>query len=388
VRSPAQNFGRMGGQPPKRPAPLYLDFSSASPGPATGLLGPLSFARASAANAQSGAAVMLVDGVSGTSIGTNVPRIVNFGTGAGLIVEKPAANLVALPRAFGSWPSAGAGVTTYTNNAVAGPDGQSFADRLQVASNAYARYQTIAVGAPPQWTTGSLWMRGAAGGEPYQMDIFHGVGNFDVAGTLLATWARYAWTQNMAGTGGFVPGDGRFEGNAGFPQALDFYADMGQAEASPYATTWAASTRAGERLYHPTGSALVRGGKLTIDITFIPEYASSVITAAKRLWTDAADATTYLEIDPASLKLKASVVGSAVLLGTAIPAWSAFDTLRIQAVVGNGAPSGFAVLNGGAQQSLGTGSAHAAIALAGALDIACSGTSSQLDAAIKRLRFL
>ena len=358
-----------------------VDFRTVTDGALSSLPGGLSFARASSATVTTGPSTVITSGIT-----SNVARVGKRGsdsTTRGLLFEGARTNLLAPNgRAVNSLASAGSGATI-TANDIAGPDGSVSADRVQLTSGGYSRYQTFSLTTGAKYTV-SIWFKGSG---PFQTNTF-GVAAHANVGTLSSSWTcvSYTFTQDST-SGGFIPLDTRNNGvGSGWPQAIDAWVDLMQIEAGAYETSYFNGARAGERLYLASRAPLLRGGRLRLRVRSLMRFASADMKRARRLWT--IDANNYVEVDT-SRNVVAVVGGSSVTLPTAIPSWSVSDVLDLRVDVGNGAPRGSASINDGAATSLGTGAgSHSAIAASGGIDLLCSSTSSQWEGWIQVMQAL
>lgn len=368
-------------------APLDVDFTALAAGYATSLPW-VALARASADATVRDSATTVV-----TSIGANAARIGQTGGAGtrGLLLEGPlgvAYSARGAAMVGADWTTGSVGNTLTIIQA--GPDGRSLAALVHVPSGGYSRsYAFPSAMAGTTWTL-CAWMRGGSV-STWQAGM---ASPSTYAGGVLGTaWApQVVHGSGVTLTGGSIqPVDGRDQRASGGIAAgqRDVYLDLLQVEALPYATSWAAS-RAADVLTASASQTVIRRGTVTLDVTFLPLFASSDIGARggnRRLWeTTLGD---YAELDGATREVRVSIGGQVVVLSDAIAsnAWSALDTVRLRVVAGQGAPSGWYAVNGGAQVSLGTGSAQGPVGLAGGVYLLCGSTpGAELEGYVQTIR--
>ncbi len=354
---------------------LAVTWTAQTPGGAATLPSGGAFTRASTGNVPNGAAVV-------TGLAIDVPRAASMGGLTGLLFEGATTNLLTGPRtAWDSvtWTGApvGGGATTQ-DNAVAGPDGVAPTAHHVVPSAGTSRYKTSSTlyTAGVAHTVSAYLKQNTA--AAWDMNLSDAAGH-NAGGTLGGGWERHALTITPSGTSGaFVPADGRNGSTTGGIAAgsRNYNSDMHQLERRAHATSWHATTRAGERLTLP-GSAIIRGGRLRLRIAVYMPYASTAQDTSMRVWT--LDAHNYVEIDLTTKRLRVVVGGVAVLLAGAL-AWAAGDTLTIRLDAGNGMTSGWWAVGAGARSSLSSATSLPFLSAEGAaVDIGSAGTTKQLE---------
>lgn len=359
-------------------ASWVADFTALSLGALSALPSGLSLSRASSATVQTSASTVVTAG-----IGVDVARVGDDGSGAGLVLEEARTNLQTASRAEVGGAGWNVASGTVTANFAAGPDGSNVATRSQVTAGKYSQYWDSSARTGAHCC--SVWARGTSAPQTLHGDI--GLPNsFTLAGAATTSWARFTNVLVLAAQQMQLA-------CVNNPTAtLDCLSDLWQCEAGAFpteaiVTTGATATRAGERLYHATSSALVRAGRLGLEVKIRPKGSSASYSANMRLWT--IDANNYAEIDKTTRVLTVVVAGASFSFPTALPAWAAGDTLEIWLEAGGGAFASRAAarVNGGATVQLGlSSSAAGTIPATGAIDLLCNGTAAQFSARVQTLR--
>jgi hypothetical protein len=354
------------------------DFTGLTPGAVSSLPSGLSFSRASAATVQIGTSTVVTSGIT-----TDVARAGRAldADSVGLVVEPSRTNLVLQSRTL-NHANAGSG-DTYTTGQTS-PDGSTNALRAQINSSGFSRYQLDA-GITGTFSM-SVWYAKGPGSGVYHNSFSTTAGASGFAfGTASASWGRVAIpaiafaAQNRYA----LPMDGQNESALGGPgaAALDALVDMHQIEAGKWvsefvSTSGATATRAGERLFVATGASVVSSGRVLMHLRAQLKHTPANADTAMRLWTDHADATTYVEIATTGV-LTASVGGSTNT--TNALSWAANDTVDIFVAAGGGIATIVKYrVNGGATTTCTiTGSALGTIAPSGAIDLLCDASTAK-----------
>lgn len=348
-----------------------FDFTSLTAGAVASLPGGLSFSRASAATVQAGTSSVVTSGIT-----TDVPRAGRRldSDSIGLVIEETRTNWVKDARnpTTANWT---AGTGAAPSSGFTGPDGSANAYRHNIASGTLSRYVHLTLLSGT--TTASIWLTRGSVGATYQIA---GIGT-PLFGTAPSVWTRYAASTTGA-TLDFIVCDGRdLSGSGGTTAgARDDLIDCVQEETGAFATEFintsgATATRQGERLWLPSATSVVSAGRLTLEINFKAKSAPSQFGAAARLWTSGAD---YAEISSAGT-LTVSIGGST---NTCAINWAQYDSVDIFVAAGGSTATTVSYrTNGGAKTSPAiTGAALGNVSTAGALDLLCNGTASQLNA--------
>lgn len=367
-----------------------FDFSAVTPGAYAALTTDtgLILTRASVGSIQTAAATMVLD------VAVDTARIRSNGTITGLLLEGARTNVVLYSRDMSNaaW-TAGSGVTS-TYNTAAGTDGAVLADRQQVNSSGYSRYQFISSLTAGTYV-GNVWYKegSAAGGYQYQLD--DNVGNvIAVGGTATSTWTRLSLNATVAGTTlTYVPADGRNRAANGGVVAgardviLDFHQiERGKYPTSSIVTAGATGTRAGERLRYDTPAAFISNGRLSMHLTMYPLGAWNEYEATYRLWT--IDANNYAEVVHTNRTITVCIGGVVTSFIGAIQIWGRLDKVEIWMSVGGGTNSVIASqLNDGGGSSLALpGTAQGTVSPgANPIDILSNGTSSQFACILSKI---
>ncbi|MDP3277987.1 MAG: hypothetical protein Q8Q09_22570, partial [Deltaproteobacteria bacterium] len=213
-----------------------------------------------------------------SAIASNTARIGDDGLGhRGLVLEEARTNLVAHARSVtaATW-TAGLSASASENVAV-GPDGQSLADRVTVASAGYSRY--VSIGNLQGNYVASAWQAAAGTGTTFHLRNQENAAGSVVYGTLGAAFGRrevrHLYTN---GWSYLVAADGRDTVSLGGTAAAarDVFTDFHQLEAGRFATeaivtTGSTATRAGEQLQASSTALWIDQGRLSIELRVQPK---------------------------------------------------------------------------------------------------------------------
>ncbi len=369
------------------------DFSAQSAGAGSVASFGLTFARASSGHSvQSGdTSVVLVSGNDSPRYGRRASA-----DPMGLVVEPERTTLIVNSRQVtgSGWTP---GLTAATADYAAGLDGTTVADRVQANSGGYGPYAVITLATATKYIA-SAWLRGTTAGGIFQLR-FSATGGTTVIAAASGTDSVpvYRRVEVRLDTGNSTGGqlhtsdgaDRAVDGGIA-AGARDAVIDLIQVELGRYATeamvtTGTGATRAGERLYHPTGSALLVSGRLSLAFTVQPKGSSLDYAGSNpRLWT--VDANNYCEID-ATTRLARVVVGGAAYVAPVPLTWAANDVVDVFVRAGNGVPYAAYRVNGGASTLLSTDSpsSQGSLSIPGALDLLCNGTAQQFGAWTRKI---
>ena len=238
---------------------------------------------------------------------------------------------------------------------------------------------------------GSCWKRSVSGSVTMQTTL-GGASVNAVVDSLTTSWQRRAVAHVEASASWtMLPTDGHdWSAQGGVAAgARDEVVDCVQTELGLYATEYIHTTagsaaRSGERLYHPSGAALLAGGQLRLEVALQPKGARADYPAVVYLWF--VDASNYARIDPTTGVLTVAIGGATNT--TSALTWAAADLLELWVAAGGGAATvvKFRVNGGAVTTCTITGSALGALAVPGALDLLCSGTGNQFTAWVRALR--
>jgi hypothetical protein len=367
---------------------LAADFSTLSAGSNASLPGGLSFARADSSTC---ATVQTGTSTVSSTIAANLAR-----GGRALdadpiaLVIEPARTNVAINSHQGSLSGWNAGTATRTTGQT-GPDGSSNAVRFTATSGQFSHFLQ------PSGSNGSYtfseWVIQATGGALSQ--FVGGVNGISsptldqvAVSTVGATWQRVSATpvhSHSTSVLVIVPADGR-NWSTSPPSGIgagarDVIVDYVQAEIGLWASEGivsgaSATTRAGDRLYHATGTVIVPHGRIAMHFVTQFKHSPANADAAFRLFTDHGDATTYAEVSTGGV-LTLSIGG--VTNTTAAMSWAAGDVVEMWVSTGGGRGTvvQYAV-NGGAVTTLTiTGSSLGTWTPAGAIDLFCDASSAK-----------
>lgn len=282
-----------------------------------------------------------------------------------------------------------AGTASPTVNHAAGPDGLVRACRTQPGASGYSNYHnaTSFPGLTNKPIIISSWFRGTSGSCTLQS---YGPTVYWAGSALTTTWKRFS--NAVANGGGFPqynPAD--FSGGPLVGQgAIDFLADLHQAEEGKFATeviitTSATATRAAERLFHPAGASLVNAGRLGLELKFIPKGAAGDYGADYAIWY--VDANNKAIVDKTTKQLTVTIGGATFTTTTAL-AWAAGDTVELWVEAGGGTLNTVVKsrVNGGSVTTHGTsGAAQGTLSVGSSLDLMCQGAGNVLTAWIQEI---
>jgi hypothetical protein len=382
TRARDRSRGKGGGSSPYLAA---IDFTTLAAGAVSSLPGGLSFSRASSATVQTGTSTVVTSG-----IGVDVARAGRAADAdaIGFVIEPTRTNSAPHRDQATGWTTAGATAPQAGTNV--GPDGTNIAKRWVIGSGAFG-YYTVALPSTGVTYTASAWSKSVAAGLQQIAAYVNAdasppanrVGKNSAANTSFARLVTAASPSHAGGAGGMVLSDGRDLSAVGGTTAgaRDHIVDMPQIEAGKWAgeyipTAGASATRAGERLYLATGSAVVSAGRLSLHFRAQLKHTPANADSAMRLWTDHADATTYVEIATSGV-MTVSVGGNTNT--TAALAWAANDIVDIFVAAGGGIATVVRYrVNGGATSSPAVaGSALGTIAPSGAINLLCDASAAK-----------
>jgi len=354
------------------------DYSTLPLGAAGTLPSGLLFARALNAASTSETVQTSDSTVVTTGLTADVPRCgqrtADVST-RGLVLEHEATNLCTSPRNLAAAWATQFGTTTVTTNHLAGPDGSSVADRVQVnASSSGIFYNSVSMG----WF--AIWVRHTSGSGTYSGGI---TTNANLEQTVDTTWRRLSQISAADQTTLYII-ERAYAGAALTPTSQDTARDVcidlvqiggggtgnqGRFPTECVLTNGSAIERKGERLYHPTIATLLDGGRLSLLSDVIPKGAATGYGEAMRVWHK--DASNYAEISHTTRRLNVVIGGSSWNPATAL-SWAANDNVELWIEAGGGSMNSFAKyrVNGGSVVDLGnSGSPHAAIATGTAINL-------------------
>lgn len=371
---------------------LSVDWNtSTAAGTSATLPGWLSFTRASAERYAPVSAAAL----AASTFGTDVPVIGQLAGAAtrGLLVEPAAVNMFASPTNLTNVAWSGTGTVTA---GVTGPDGNASAYHLVTGAGQNGLFQDLGNNTNFLNFQVSAYLKSGLSTTLVAV-IYPDLIYFGGSNTLTTSWARYTFSNNAQGqstndvifsrtvTAGLTP-------PPGINDPEDCYIAFPQAEAGPWPTTFTRTPRAGERPYNFAASAVVFGGTLEIEVGFSSFWGTAQLGQVgdgnKRICT--LDGNTFVEIDGVHRQIRATVGGTPVVFPVVL-VWNQFDQIVIHIRIGNGFPSGWYSVNGGARISLGAAGALHPYLLTedAAIDFFCDNTtgtaSLQLCATIQYL---
>lgn len=292
--------------------------------------------------------------------GVDVPRILSDGA---ILIEGSRTNLVVNGRDFtaASWDSKSG--HTVTANAVAGPDGLTLADRVQLASGGFIG---DTIGNLADFAVASVYLRaGPTHVDPARQFFGAGTPNPTVisAHNLTAQMTRYMTGELNPTTGAtdfyypLVGSDTSAYPNGGAAKAQDAYADLAQVEgaarfaSSPIRTSGAAGTRAAESATVPEASysAALRSSGFVVDVwpEWIPGAAPGTFQSILRL-----DDNNRVYVSSAGAF---SVVRGGVTTTLPALAWASHQKITITVVWGAGGSFAASADGGGSETAAITG---------------------------------
>jgi hypothetical protein len=399
-RSRARSRGQSRGgsqSTPVDPILASFDFTALTAGEASSLPGGLLFARSGGGYSVQTGTGTVVTGLT-TGDRARIGRRSDSDPLA-LVIEPARTNLMLRSREVdnASWNN-GSGTTTTTADAGTSPDGTTSADRSEVLSGAFSKFQAPSTTNGVTYTATAWMKRGGASDGTYQLRITLGSASVQYAtgGDTTSAWQRVTLTgaSDGGGTNRFIIADGADRtANGGVAAgARDVLTDLHQLEAGAYCTepittTTAAVTRNGERLYYPDGGDLIDSGRIGMLVTIAPKGSSTQYAASMRLWT--IDADNYAEISNSTGAVSITIDGDTFTTGSTL-SWARHDVIDLWIEAGGGATNTVvkARINGGSTTTIGTsGSPQDAIAVSGAIDLLCDGTSNQFGGRARSLTF-
>jgi hypothetical protein len=376
------------------------DFSALSAGAVATLPAGLSFSRAGDGYSVRDGASVIVSG-----LGTDVPRAGRRSSAhaMALCLEEPRTALTLRSAALTTSPWSLHSGSAPASGLVA-PDGSSSSSwRIQTtaAQIGLGYYHLPALTNLARYVV-SGWHRGVAGGESMQLVACNGAltAGRAVARTLTTEWDRsevsfVAGTDTAANlTTCFVWAGGYgFQATTGITGgvaagARDAVAWGLQHELGGFATSYiptvaAQVSRVGERLYHASAAALIRSGRLAIEVAFRPHGASTRYGADMYIWKSGSD---YCRIEYSTASVVLSI-GGVVYVAPIPMAWSAGDLVELFVAAGGGqATEAVYRVNGGTTLLLSAGTPAALagnVDNSGAIDLLCNGTAGQLSAFVE-----
>jgi hypothetical protein len=343
----------------------------------------LSLSRASAATVQIGTSLI------SSNIGTNTARIGRKldANPLALVLEETRTNILSSSRDINA-ALGGMNLASQSLNIAAGPDGNVLAD-LVSGTNSASSFSHF-------WNQAQI---GVLQNKPYSVGEWLKSNNAALITqsmnpafpTVLVQnkgvttdWNRFTFSQTFnAAQGIFTP----LQGQVGTPfnAFIDFMQfELGAFPTEAIITTGSPDSRAGERLFHPTGSTLVDNGRLGLAFRISPKGHSTQYTSNIRLWSTGTN--NFFEINSTNRFVTASVGGTAITFTPAI-SWFADDVLDIWTAVGNGRPE-FKYRNnvtGSIITLTASAGVHGPLVVADSLDLFCSGTVNQFTSYIRTI---
>lgn len=309
-----------------------VDFRKLSTGAAGTLPNSLQFSRAlnnqsTSETVQTSANTLLTTGLT-----ANVPRIGQRGSTSdsrGIVLEHQTSQAYA---EHGFSPATGTGnfASTSTNVPVVttgqtGPDGQSNASHVQMLTGSNAYYtNTVST------NLSSVWAKAASGTDVLTCGHLSNTAfNFNVD----TNWQRYEWgAPTEAGTSTVWYHRGTSVITPSANTNRDLYLDWRAARGDTaykfhVECVTNGATKAAERLYLASASALLDSSRLGLYLMLIPKGASSeYVTNPMKVWWQ--DASNYCEISSSTKRINLVINGSSFSPATAM-SWNRYDTLEI-----------------------------------------------------------
>lgn len=362
------------------PPILRVDFTTTTPGALAALPGGLLFTRASAATVQTGTSTVVTAG-----IGTDVARVGRRldADSVGLVIEPSRTNRLTYDSDYSNafW-SKGTGATLTAGQA--DPAGGTGASRVQATSGNWGISEQTAVvigGTAPVVESG--WFAATGGTETPNANIYQSAapGRLATSASVTTAW-NHVWLTSAYGAGNQVAYGGVDGRNwsaiggvaAGARDCREWgaQAERGAWPSELIQTSGASATRAGERLYRPTASALVHYGRLSMALSFRPKSTLANADGVQRLWTSGAD---YAELATTGV-LTVSVGG--VTNTTAALSWAQYDSVRLFVAAGGGVASvvSYNVNAGAVVHPAVAGAALGTVSTAGALELLNDGAGT------------
>lgn len=400
--------------------PVELDFSVLTPGSLAAASMPFAgpntnkaiLTRASIASVQSAMAALV------TGIAVDTPRIALHTANsldAGLLLEERRVSENSYGDNLGStvsqaWVENNATVTV-TASYAAGPAGTNV-PRFQPNSSGFWRNNSANMQTVPAigdvWSI-SMWAKGTSAANTYNFMLNVSATGFDKSiGPIPNAWRRVNLYQGYISQAADLASPVMFPvvGQAPsiqsviLPACTDILANYVQIERGLWVSSYIPSaglgpyTRAGERLYLPDCSTVVRGGRLQGWFEFTPlasitRYGGQGVSETKLyLWKrpDTAGGANEAYISRATYTLTVTVDGSSWV--TPALYWAAGEKVKIwiEAGLGGVVHAGY-TRNGGVYKSLGTGPQFVAINDTGTIDLMCNGTTGQTSAIVQKIGF-
>jgi len=382
---------------------LSLDFSVLTPGVMTSLAtlsgGALAFTRSGAGAGQTSASTYLVTGLN-----TDVALVRQRGAaGTGGMAHRPArTNSVGASRDFTATSWTVGSLSTIAAAYATSADGTSNGTRIQVQSGGYSKYALLSIPSPTKPAIMTIWQKIGLGSAINQIGIDDLLSGELKGVTLTSSWATYSVanaTTPYSGQRGSVPADGRDFSSVGgvVAGARDVVADLVQWEIGQYSTdtiitTSGAAARSYERVYAPTASAIVSGGRIEMYAKIVSYGSSTNFLAddATTYFFKTNDGLSYASFNSTSGVVSVVTAGGSAWSSAVIPAWSAGDTIEFKIKAGGGAvvSSGSYAVNGGAYTSLGSsGSPQAAIGTSSPVNLLGDQAAGSFAGDVQKLTF-
>jgi hypothetical protein len=292
--------------------------------------------------------------------GVNVARVASMGGYVGLRIEGPTVGIGnELDHAGSIVDGDGVWVGPTVTGGILGPDGTNGAVHGSTPTDARIVYQLTSRSLPAGTHTLSVWaQKGTI--AAFQFGLSASGVQFESAVTLTTGWVRYVatFTGLSANQDYALFGDG-YSGISvgGIHAAQDANLAMPMFEQGPLASSWTATTRAGEVL-HDTATAAGLNGRAEFRVRWIPDYSAAQMAAAglTRARIVGADDNNCVEVETDRMQIRVVVDGVATLLPTVPPSWSALVPIDFDvSAVGGGPPMGTYAIALGSPVSLGMG---------------------------------
>jgi hypothetical protein len=377
---------------PSSPVLVAYDLSTIGAGAAT-LPAGWNISRASTGSAQTGTSTVV------TGIAVDTPRGGRRldADPVALVVEEGRTNRVlnSANWTLGGWAISGGG-STNTANAAASPDGTTTATHVTTTTTTGTAESNSGEVATAGTYTVSAWLRQASGTGTTGFNFYRATtGRMGTLATVGTAWARLSLTGAVNGTENEMVGpvDGRDWTGLTPPGlgsgARDAYGWAAQRELGAFATeiiptTTAVATRAPDRVWLTTGTALANNGQLSLAFALQPKGSSTSYSANLRFWTT--QAGDYAEVDYQTRQVRIQS-GGGIFLTAAPMVWAANDSLDVFITVGPVVPTQVHYrVNGGATVVLDTSlTTLPASTVSGTLDVLCNGTANTFSAWFRSL---
>ena len=386
------------GRPPPH-AIFTWDFTQQSAG-ALLLPSGVTFTRASSGySVQDGESLVVVGGAIASN---DVPRAGRLSSAHnyGLFVEPPRTNLVVQNRAIDGSPWAVGSSVGTTANAANGPDGAALADRSNVTSGGYSRYQAMTSVVSSSYTF-SQWIAARSTAQNHRVALAETVAAYTLIQTSSAptTWQRINSTRTATTTTLLLPCDGSDRSGTGGPgaQAMDFFTDLHQVELGKYPTSaivtaGATATRAAERLTIDATrtAASIVNGRLCIYLRFRALAALSEMSSSEgQITCEATGSPTYgWSIGASSKYVYANVGSDYSQSANAVIDWARYDLVEIACEMGGGKSKFRYRRNGGSTTEISFSvrdDTLGAIPSSNGCDILCAGTSFHTPGIVEQI---